>query len=135
MAALKSPKEYAVPAVAAVAALSLALLKFQAYPAVSQAAGVREFVAANQAQLAEACVGDLRRHVAYGLSYYAPSLSLPSCEVQPRKYRIEGDPPQLISMPPEPSTVASSPPAIPDTTIPSGSNDAQSRDGGDVSNP
>ncbi len=135
LAALKSRKEYAVPAVAAVATLSLALLKFQAYPAVSQAAGVREFVAANQARLAEACVGDVRRHVAYGLSYYARGLSLPSCEVQPRKYRIEGDPPQLISMPPEPSTVATPPSAIPSTTIRSGSNDAQSRDGGGVLNP
>ena len=133
--ALKSTKEHAVPAVAAVATLALALLKFQAYPAVSQAAGVREFVAANQARLAEACVGDVRRHVAYGLSYYASGLSLPSCEAQPQKYRIEGDPPQLISTPPEPSTVARPPLAIPYTILSGGPSDGRFRDSGDVSNP
>ena len=135
LAAIKSPKEHAIPAVAAVAALSLALLKFQAYPAISQAAGVREFVAANQKQLVEACIGDVRRHVAYGVSYYAPGLSLPSCEEQPRSYRIEGDPPQLIPTPSESSNVAAPSPDIPSATSRSGPNDAPFRDVGGVSNP
>lgn len=133
--ALKSPKGYAIPAVAAVAALSLALLKFQAYPAISEAAGVREFVDKHQKQLEEACIGDVRRHIAYGLSYYAPGLAIPSCGVQPKTYRIEGDPPQLISTTPEPSTEATPPPAVPSTTPPSGPGEARARDRSDIPNP
>ena len=133
LVAWKSANERAIPAVAAVAALSLALLKFVAYPDISRAAGVREFVTAHKAQLAEACIGDVRRHIVYGLVYYAPDLSLQPCEVRPQNYQIEGDPPQLISTAAEPSRIAAPSLDAHSTTLPSGPNDAADRDGSGVS--
>ena len=92
--ALKVDPQWAVTAVGLPAAVALALLKFQAYPATSEVAGTREFVERNATRIEESCIGDVRRHVAYGIRNYASSAP-PPCESQPRRLRIEGDPPRL----------------------------------------
>ena len=75
-------------------AATLGLLKFATYPAISRAAGVREFYLANRDRAAQACLGDVRRHVAYGLRHYSRD-GIPECSAQPRRLRIEGDPPRF----------------------------------------
>lgn len=96
LAALRAPREWSVPAVCAIAALALAALKFQAFPAISSQAGTREFVASEQARLLDSCIGDIRRHVLYGIRHYS-EYSIPSCEQAPASFRIEGDPPVITS--------------------------------------
>jgi hypothetical protein len=71
------------------------LLKSQAFPAVSERAGVRPLWLQIKPQLAETCLGDVRRHVAYGLNYYSHG-RLPECSSQPRPFRVESDPPALL---------------------------------------
>ncbi len=94
--ALRVDPQRAVTAVGMLAAVSLVLLKFQVYPAASELAGTREFVERHSAQIAEACVGDVRRHVAYGIRHYS-TMTPPPCEEQARKFRIEGDPPRFVA--------------------------------------
>ena len=96
--ALKVRRDWAVPTVGIVAVLSLTLLKFEAYPAISEVAGTRELAERHATRIPEACLGDLRRHVAYGLRHYLGD-TIPLCEAEPRKFRIEGDPPQIVSNP------------------------------------
>ena len=81
--------------VAAVTALALALIKFEAYPPASQVAGTRELLAGDPASLELACIGEVRRHTAYGLRHYTRN-TIPSCEDEPRAFRIEGDPPLIV---------------------------------------
>ena len=93
-AVLRASREWSIPAVCAIAALSLAALKFQAFPAISLQAGTREFVAGEQTRLAESCIGDIRRHAAYGIRHYTRH-SVPNCDEAPAAFRIEGDPPAI----------------------------------------
>ena len=95
IAALKTPRARSVPAVCAIVALALAALKFQAFPAISQQAGTREFVAKERTRLADSCIGDIRRHAAYGIRHYSGH-RVPACEQVPAAFRIEGDPPALV---------------------------------------
>ena len=95
LAALRARTPWAVPAVASVAALALSLVKYQAYPAASEAAGAREFFARNQARIPEACIGQVRRHTDYGLRHYSRD-TIPDCAAVPRRFRIEGDPPKIV---------------------------------------
>ena len=85
----------AIPAVASIVALALSLVKFQAYPAASRAAGAREFLAGNQSRASEACMGEIRRHTEYGLRHYSRN-TIPGCEAEARRFRIEGDPPRIV---------------------------------------
>ncbi len=110
-AATRARPALALPAVAALAAVSLAGLKFQTYPAASRLAGAREFFLANAARTGEACLGEARRHVAYGLRHYSRD-SIPPCEERPRPLRIEGDPPRIA-----PSAAGTEPPREP-TRVP-----------------
>lgn len=93
--ALKTSRERSIPAVCAIAALTLAALKFQAFPAISLQAGTQEFVASERTRLAKACIGDIRRHAAYGIWHYS-GYSVPDCEQVPAAFRIEGDPPVIV---------------------------------------
>lgn len=95
LAALRVRRTWAIPAISGVVALALMVVKFQAYPAASEAAGTREFFARNQSRLQEACVGQVRRHTDYGIRHYGRNL-IPLCTTEPRKFRIEGDPPRLL---------------------------------------
>lgn len=98
VAALKAGRKWAVPGVAAVAALALALLKLETYPAASDLAGTREFVEGNRGRIASACLGDVRRHAAYGIRHYSRD-GVPPCAESPRPLRIEGDPPRVAEGP------------------------------------
>lgn len=93
--ALKTSRERSIPAVCAIAALTLAALKFQAFPAISLQAGTQEFVASERTRLAKACIGDIRRHAAYGIRHYSGH-SVPDCEQVTAAFRIEGDPPAIV---------------------------------------
>ena len=96
--AVKVDPRWAVTAVGLPAAVALALLKFQVYPAASEVAGTREFVEQAAPRIEQACIGDVRRHVAYGIRHYAP-IAPPPCDSQPRRFRIEGDPPRIEPFP------------------------------------
>ena len=102
--ALKTSRERSIPAVCAIAALALAALKFQAFPAISLQAGTQEFVASERTRLTDSCIGDIRRHAAYGIRHYS-GYSVPDCEQVPAAFRIEGDPPEIV-----PNQAAGAPP-------------------------
>ena len=91
LAALKAARPWAVPAVAVIVATTLTVLKLQTYPEASRLAGTREFYLENRPLLEQACLGEVRRHVSYGLRHYGRD-AIPDCETQPRAFRIEGDP-------------------------------------------
>lgn len=96
--ALRVDPQWAVTGVGLAAAVALALLKFQVYPAASEVAGTREFVERAATQIEEACIGDVRRHVQYGIRHYSTAAP-PPCDSQPRRFRIEGDPPRIEPFP------------------------------------
>ena len=96
MASRLAGRRLAIPAVAAVAAVALAMLKFQTYPAASRIAGTREFYGENRDRIDQACLGQVRRHVAYGLRHLSEG-SLTGCDDLPKAYRIEGEPPRIAS--------------------------------------
>ncbi len=94
-AALRLDRRRCVPVAAGVAAAALAMLKLSTYPDLSRVAGTREFFRQNRPALQEACLGDLRRHAAYGLRYYSQA-ALQDCEESDQQYRVEGDPPRVV---------------------------------------
>ena len=96
--ALKVDPRWAVTAVGLPAAIALAMLKFQVYPSASEVAGTREFVEQAATRIEEACIGDVRRHVAYGIRHYSMDAT-PLCDSEPRRFRIEGDPPRVEPFP------------------------------------
>lgn len=100
LAALKPGRSWAIPAVGAVAALALALLKLQTFPSASRLAGTREFYLENQSRMEQACLGEVRRHVAYGFRHYGRDM-IPECGSKPRFFRIEGHPPRIVRNDPE----------------------------------
>ena len=100
--ALKYGGPAALPAVALIAAASLTLVKFIAYPAASRVAGARELVAEAEAR-GGACLGETRRHVVYGVRHYSRD-AMRSCEERPRPFRIEGDPPRIVASDGEPAS-------------------------------
>ncbi len=73
---------------------SLIHLKIEVFPTIDEQAGTRSLWREIEPHVAETCVGDVRRHVAYGLAYYSDS-RLPDCSDSPQPYRIESDPPRL----------------------------------------
>jgi hypothetical protein len=85
---------WALAVLAAGAVVGLTDLKRRVFPALDQVAGVRTLWREAAAHQDELCVGDVRRHVEYGLAFYGEG-RIPECEETPRPYRIEGDPPRL----------------------------------------
>ena len=81
------------------AIFSFTLLKINVFPPLDRAAGARAIWLAVEATAGQTCLGEVRRHVDYGLSYYS-ARQLPDCSATPRSYRIEGDPPRVTSSPP-----------------------------------
>ncbi len=84
----------AIALLAACTIASLVHLKVSAFPALDAQAGTRSLWREVEPHLAEACIGDVRRHVAYGLAYYSDS-RLRECSSNPQPYRVESDPPRL----------------------------------------
>ena len=87
-----------IPVLAAVSAVMLFQLKFEIYPAVSRAAGAAEFYSSRQREIENACIGNVRRHMEYGIRHYSNN-RVPRCENEHRINRIEGSPPQIIRQP------------------------------------
>ncbi len=85
---------WATALVAAAAVLGVAGLKRQVYPHLDIAAGTRAFYRGIEDRASQTCIGEVRRHVAYGLAFYSHG-TLPPCTSQPRPTRIEGDPPRI----------------------------------------
>lgn len=86
----------AVAAVALSAAANLFLLKVTVFPDISREAGTRELWQQVEPRRDDTCIGEVRRHVLYGLRYYSHD-RLPDCSVDSRTVRIEGDPPHIAS--------------------------------------
>jgi 4-amino-4-deoxy-L-arabinose transferase-like glycosyltransferase len=86
---------WAVALVVAAAVAGIADLKRRVYPPLDEIAGVRALWRQVQTQSDYICLGDVRRHIEYGFSFYSDGAVRP-CSLQPRPQRIEGDPPQLI---------------------------------------
>ncbi|MEZ5364940.1 MAG: hypothetical protein R2748_22065, partial [Bryobacterales bacterium] len=85
---------WALALVAAGAVLGIAELKRRIYPALDHSAGSRALWAEIEPQADQVCIGDVRRHVEYGLEFYGHG-RLPACADSPRPVRVEGDPPRL----------------------------------------
>jgi 4-amino-4-deoxy-L-arabinose transferase-like glycosyltransferase len=69
----------------------LACLKLNTFPALDRQAGTRALWRQVEPHLEETCIGQVRRHVVYGLRYYSHD-RLPSCEAAPRPFRVDSDP-------------------------------------------
>ena len=85
---------WALALVAAGAVAGLTDLKRRVFPALDAVAGARGVWVQAAPQAEDVCVGDVRRHVKYGLAFYSKN-SIPPCTEQTRPFRIEGDPPRL----------------------------------------
>ncbi len=64
------------------------LIKQVSFPSIDARAGTRSLWNEARAYRDSLCVGEVRRHVEYGLNYYAERV-LPSCEESPQPHRIE----------------------------------------------
>ena len=87
----------AVAAVAFCAVAGYAWIKHRAFPSIDRLAGTRALWHQVETQRDSICLGQLRRHLGYGLNYYA-GRRLPSCEEDPKPIRIEGN--GISSLPP-----------------------------------
>ena len=85
----------ALASLAAFAAVSFVLLKSVAFPALNQTAGALPLWLRIEARQAEICIGDVRRHVRYGLRYYSQG-RLPDCSSTPRAFQVKFDPPRIV---------------------------------------
>jgi 4-amino-4-deoxy-L-arabinose transferase-like glycosyltransferase len=68
-----------------------AYLESATFPAIDRQAGTRQLWREIRPHLSSTCIGDVRRHVEYGLQYYSTG-RLPLCENAPRPVRVESDP-------------------------------------------
>ena len=66
-------------------------LESATFPAIDRQAGARPLWREIEPHAGDACIGDVRRHVEYGLQYYSAG-RLPLCEKTQRPFRIESDP-------------------------------------------
>ncbi len=95
-AAWSGRRRTAVAAVALAAAIGLLTLKRAVYPQLDRAAGTRDLFLPEQVPVEDLCLGDVRRHVVYGASFYGRD-RVPSCEQGTRPYHIEGNPPTIVA--------------------------------------
>ena len=81
-------RQVAVAAIAISTVAGYVLIKQSTLPVVDQQAGVRPLWRRAEAHRDSICLGEVRRHLVYGLNYYA-GRQLPKCKDEPRPYRIE----------------------------------------------
>ena len=81
----------AVSLLAAGTAGGLTHLKLKTFPAIDRQAGTRALWRQVEPYLEQTCIGEVRRHVVYGLAYYSHG-RLPSCGSAPRPFRVDSDP-------------------------------------------
>ena len=84
----RAERTLAVALVAVAAVAGYVWIKQTTFPAIDRQAGSRALWEQVRPHREEVCLGDVRRSLAYGLSYYA-GRQLPDCEDQPQRYRIE----------------------------------------------
>ena len=77
------------------AVVNLSYLQINTFPAIDREAGTRSLWRVIEPRQSETCIGDVRRHVAYGLDYYSRH-RLPPCSETPRPFRVTGDPARLL---------------------------------------
>ena len=78
----------AVAAIALAAVAGYTMIQQYSFPALDQRAGARALWRKAEAHRDQLCLGEVRRHVAYGLHYYA-GRRLPRCVDEPQPYRVE----------------------------------------------
>jgi hypothetical protein len=71
------------------------LLKAAVFPALDEAAGARPLWLLIEPRREEICIGDVPRHVRYGLQYYSQG-RLPDCSAMPQAFQVEFDPPRIV---------------------------------------
>ena len=91
---LRQRRGAAVAVLGSAAALGFIYLKTATFPAIDLHAGTRALWQQVEPQLARTCLGQVRRHVRYGLDYYSAG-RLPDCDSAPRPLQIENDPAAL----------------------------------------
>jgi 4-amino-4-deoxy-L-arabinose transferase-like glycosyltransferase len=95
-AATQGKRTLAFGLLAAAATVSFVHMKLTTFPHLDSQAGVRPLWREVRPHLEDACLGEVRRHVDYGLAYYSAD-RLANCASKPANYRIEGHPPRLLS--------------------------------------
>lgn len=78
----------AVGAIVLAAAAGYVWMKQTTFPLIDRQAGSRPLWRQAERYGDQVCVGEVRRHLVYGLQYYA-GRPLPACQDQPRRYRID----------------------------------------------
>ncbi len=94
-AASRNRRSLAVALTAAATFVSLICVKTATFPLIDESAGTRSLWRQVEPRLEETCLGEVRRHVQYGLAYYS-SDRLPPCSESPRMYQIAHDPPRMV---------------------------------------
>ena len=82
----------AVGVIAVAAIVGFVSLKRATFSEIDRLDGSRSIWRLVEGRRSEVCVGEVRRHVLYGLAYYSDA-TLPSCAEYPRPLEIAGDPP------------------------------------------
>ena len=77
------------------AVINLSYLQINTFPAIDREAGTRPLWRLIEPRQSETCIGNVRRHVVYGLDYYSAH-GLPRCAETPRPYHVTGDPARLL---------------------------------------
>ncbi len=85
---------WAAAVLAALTTISLAGLKTAVFEPLDRAAGARALWREIEPRAAETCVGEVRRHVEYGLGFYGGD-ALPRCDEESRPLRVTSDPPRI----------------------------------------
>ena len=118
-AARSGRQKMAIQLLAVTAIVNLSYLQISTFSAIDREAGVRSLWLSAAPHQSEICVGDVRRHVIYGLDYYSVH-QLPRCNEVPRPFHITGDPPQLSKPVQIPTTTPQVQPAPPRGRKPEG---------------
>lgn len=92
-AAAKGRRALAAALVAAGAASGYLSLKLMTFHELDAVAGSRLIWRRYADQAENTCIGDVRRHVEYGLRYYSNNRLRP-CTLDPQPYALHGDPPR-----------------------------------------
>ena len=95
-AAAKRKPTVAAALVAAGAAFGYLNLKHLTFSDLDAAAGSRSVWREHANAAGSTCIGDVRRHVQYGLRYYSDDRLRP-CVLDPQPFTLKGDPPLLVS--------------------------------------
>ena len=95
-AAWSGRQRIALTALVVAAAGGLILLKRTVYPELDRAAGAKGLIESANIPIESLCVGEVRRHIAYGIDFYGEG-QVPSCRQSPRPRRLEGNPPKPVT--------------------------------------